>query len=72
MLSFNGNCVGTPDATRNPEEPIPPQQSSAQKKMRQRKYFQAQMQKVTDAVSSIQNSSLNSSFKLQIFDNFDH
>jgi hypothetical protein len=24
MLSFNGNCGGTPDATRNPEEPIPP------------------------------------------------
>ena len=24
MLSFSGNCVGTPDATRNPEEPIPP------------------------------------------------
>jgi hypothetical protein len=24
MLSFNGNMGGTPDATRNPEEPIPP------------------------------------------------
>ena len=24
MLSFNGNCGETPDATRNPEEPIPP------------------------------------------------
>ena len=24
MLSFNGGVGGTPDATRNPEEPIPP------------------------------------------------
>ena len=24
MLSFNGNGGGTPDETRNPEEPIPP------------------------------------------------